>query len=169
MKARTPRRRSERRVSAGGVVYRVENGLIEAALCGRLKPLKWSLPKGTPNKSESLEETALREVQEETGLEVRIEAPIGNISYWFVDPESRTNCEKTVHFFLMSQTGGSTDLHDFEFDRVQWFPWDGALRSLTYPSEVDVLQRALKLIRAREPQETGSHGKGMAVGGDACD
>ena len=150
MKVRQPRRRVERHVSAGGVVYKVEDGFVQAALCGRAVPVKWSLPKGTPNKGESLEETALREVQEETGLEVQIETSIGNISYWFVSPQNSANCGKTVHFFLMNHTGGSTDLHDLEFDQVRWFYWQDALKSLTYANEVDVLQRALKIIRAKD-------------------
>ena len=89
MREQKPKRRVERHVSAGGVVYRLTNGEIEAVLCGRSDPLRWSLPKGTPDKGESLEETALREVREETGLEVVIEAALGNINYWFVTAVTR--------------------------------------------------------------------------------
>jgi len=138
------------------VVYRILDGRLEAALCGRSVPVKWSLPKGTPNKGESLEETALREVQEETGLEVQIEAPIGSINYWFVSPQSRANCSKTVHFFLMNHTGGSMDLHDPEFDEVQWFPGDEALKSLTYANEANVLEKALNLVREKDPRKRAS-------------
>ena len=77
MNERGVRRRVERPVSAGGVVYRVVDGKIEAVLCGRIDTGRWSLPKGTPDPGETLERTALREVREETGLEVAIEAPIG--------------------------------------------------------------------------------------------
>lgn len=143
------KRRVEKHVSAGGVVYRVVNGAIETVLCGRRDPQRWSLPKGTPDTGESLEETALREVREETGLEVAIEEPVGNINYWFTIPKDRVNCDKTVHFYLMAHRGGSTDLHDPEFDLVEWFPSEQALKSLTYPNEVKVMERALAIIKRR--------------------
>ena len=96
-----------------------------------------------------MEETALREVREETGLEVRIQESIKSIDYWFADRESDVKYHKTVHFYLMVPTGGDTDRHDPEFDVVKWFPWDEALKSLTYANETEVLKRALELISKR--------------------
>ncbi len=149
MKERGTKRRVERPVSAGGVVYSVLDGEIRTVLCGRRDPLRWSLPKGTPDEGESLEETALREVREETGLEVAIEAPIGDISYWFVTPDDRVQCNKTVHFYLMAHKGGATDHHDPEFDEVRWFPSEEAVRSLAYANEARVMEKALAMIRGR--------------------
>ena len=146
MKGRGTNRRVERLVSAGGVVYDVADGKIGMVLCGRLTPMRWSLPKGTPDKGESLEQTALREVREETGLDVAMEAPIGSINYWFVAPNDRVSCNKTVHFYLMKHQGGSTDRHDPEFDEVRWFSSEEALRSLTHANEVKVLEKALDMI-----------------------
>ena len=141
--------RVEKHVSAGGVVYRVVNGAIETVLCGRKGPQQWSLPKGTPDSGESLEETALREVREETGLEITIEEPVGKINYWFTTPTNQVKCDKTVHFYLMSHKGGSTDHHDAEFDQVEWFPSEQALTILTYAKEVDVMEKALTIIKQR--------------------
>ena len=135
----------ERLVSAGGVVVRNGPGGVEVVLCGRREPERWSLPKGTPDVGESLEETAIREVQEETGLKVAIEAPLGSITYWFVRPEDRCRCHKTVHFYLMAPQGGALDRHDPEFDVVRWFPTEEALRVITYPNEVKVVEKALTL------------------------
>ena len=149
MKGRGTNRRVERHGSAGGVVYRVIDGNIETPLCGRREPKRWSLAKGTPDKGESLEETALREVREETGLEVAIEAPIGTINYWFVAPVDRVRCNKTVHFYLMAYKGGCTDQHDPEFDEVKWFSSQEALKSLTYANEARVMEKALAMIRER--------------------
>jgi 8-oxo-dGTP pyrophosphatase MutT (NUDIX family) len=141
--------RIEEPVSAGGVVYRVVDGQIETVLCGRDNPIRWSLAKGTPDPGETLEETAAREVREETGLEVQIQKPIKSIDYWFADRENDVRFHKTVHFYLMVPTGGDTDQHDPEFDVVQWFPSDVAVKTLAYTNEAEVLKRALELISER--------------------
>lgn len=104
----------------------------------------WALPKGTPSSGESMEETALRETAEESGLTVEIEAPIGPISYVFV--RGSTRYFKTVHFFLMHPIGGDTADHDHEFDEVRWVPLPEALRLMTYPTERSVVERAERLL-----------------------
>ena len=93
----------------------------------------WSLPKGTPNEGESIEQTALREVAEETGLEVRIIEPMGAIEYWFV--LAGTRYHKTVHYFVMTVDGGDLSAHDHEFDEVRWFDLAEAERVLSFESE----------------------------------
>ena len=142
----TTRGRVEHHTSAGGVVCRVRDGVLEAVLCGRDYPRKWSLPKGTPEEGESVEETALREVAEETGLQVAIDAPVGSITYWFMLPRDGVRCRKVVHYFLMRATGGSTEEHDAEFDEVRWFPVDEALSVMQYPNEVRTLERAMAAL-----------------------
>ena len=135
-----------RDVSAGGVVYRRagDEGPIEVALVGRLRPKRWALPKGTPEVGETLEGTAVREVGEETGLLVRIEQPLDQIQYWFVWGGVRHF--KTVHFYLMEMVGGDTANHDGEYDVVEWFPIGEALRRLSYPNEARVVDRALQVL-----------------------
>ena len=142
--------RVERHVSAGGVVYREAGAGVEVALCGRAAATTWSLPKGTPDAGERVEETALREVREETGLEAAIERPLGHIEYWFHAPERGARCHKRVYFFLMRATGGSVANHDAEFDAVEWFPLERAAALLTYPNEADVLNRALAPVSAHD-------------------
>ncbi len=134
-------------VSAGGVVYRKHEGRLEVVLCGRTGPGTWNLPKGTPNDGETIEETALREVREETGLEVEIEAPLGHIEYWFSRPARRIH--KRVYFYLMSERGGAFSDHDPEFDVVEWFAVDEAPNYLTFPTDVDVVRRALDSLESR--------------------
>ena len=144
------RPRVEKPVSSGGVVYRWTQDELQVVLCGRDEPVRWSLAKGTPDPGESLEETALREVQEETGLEPEIEDRIRSIDYWFTNKDSEVRYHKTVHFYLMRAVGGHTSLHDPEFDVVQWFPYEEALNRLAYPNEADVLRQAFDLIAQRE-------------------
>ena len=149
LNAKKYRGRVERPVSAGGVVYRQRAGRVEVALCGRREPPRWSLPKGTPDQGETIEQTALREVREETGLKVALEEPIGSIQYWFKQPPGPTRFNKTVYFYLMSCHGGSVDDHDYEFDEVEWVPIEEARRKLTYANEVGILGSALDLIQKR--------------------
>ncbi len=134
----------ERAVSAGGVVYRRKNGSIEVILCGRTADGIWGLPKGGPNPGESLEEAAVREVREETGLEVVIQEKIGLIEYWFAREGVRYH--KFVHHYLMRATGGSTEDHDWEYDRVDWFSVEEACKTLTYRNDVDVVRKAFALV-----------------------
>jgi 8-oxo-dGTP pyrophosphatase MutT (NUDIX family) len=103
--------------------------------------VSWTLPKGTPSRDETTEQTALREVAEETGLEVRIVAPVGAIDYFFTQGGGRIH--KTVHFFLMEPTGGSLEQHDHEFDDVRWVPLEEARTLLTFPTEREILEQAL--------------------------
>lgn len=140
-------------VSAGGVVYRLEDQSIEIVLCGLIKPNRWSLPKGTPNEGETIIQTAIREAQEETGLMVEAEESIGSINYWFTSKDTRSHINKTVHFYLMNTTGGSTDDHDFEFDLVEWFNVETAMQQLTFQNEIRILQQAVNILGQRSKRE----------------
>ena len=114
-------------------------------LCGRKAPPLWALPKGTPEPGETQEQVALREVNEETGLQVQVEGFIESIEYWFVRPPDGVRVHKTVHFYLMSATGGDLSLHDREFDDVRWFPADQAVSAMTYEGEVRVVEKGLTM------------------------
>jgi 8-oxo-dGTP pyrophosphatase MutT (NUDIX family) len=139
--------RVEPALSAGGVVFRIGELGPEIVLCGRTYESLWALPKGTPERGESIEETAEREVREETGLGVRIVASLGIIEYGFVRQAQGVRFEKTVHHFLMAPDGtGATDLHDREYDRVEWFAAEEALRIMTHHNEREVVRRALAAI-----------------------
>jgi len=143
--------RSARATSAGGVVHRSVADRQEIVVVHRRAPVLWALPKGTPDSGETLEETALREAREETGLEVEIEATISSIRHYFV--RGSTRFHKTVHFFLMRAVGGAIELHDEEFDEVRWASVPEALALLTHATERSVVERALKLIEEAEAVE----------------
>ena len=132
-------------VSAGGVVLRTGENGGEVVLCGRGRPMAWVLPKGTPDPGETRVETALREVREETGLEVEIDRPLDSIEYRFVRPSDRALCHKTVYYYLMSATGGDTSRHDHEFDEVRWFPVQEARGTMTYGNEAKIVEKGFAL------------------------
>lgn len=130
--------------SAGGIVLRDAPDGHEIVLGKRRRErdgVTWSLPKGTPKAGESKEETALREVSEETGLEVRIVAPVGDVRYWFVQRGRRIH--KTVHYFLMEATGGDLAAHDHEFDEVRWVLLVDAEGLMSFASERKVVADGL--------------------------
>jgi 8-oxo-dGTP pyrophosphatase MutT (NUDIX family) len=126
------------------VVHRTVDGEIEILIVHRRAPVLWALPKGTPDSGETIEETALRETREETGIEVEIEAPISAIRYFFV--RGTTRFHKTVHFFLMRPVGGAIELHDGEFDEVRWAPVGEALALMNHATERSVVERAVALL-----------------------
>jgi 8-oxo-dGTP pyrophosphatase MutT (NUDIX family) len=126
-------------VAAGGVVLREGERGTEVVIAGREG--MWVLPKGTPDRDEQIEQTATREVREETGLDVRIVRPLGTIEYWFALPGRRVH--KTVHFFLMEPLGGDVSRHDHEYEEVRWVPAEEARRLLTFDTYRTMLDRAL--------------------------
>ncbi|MDP9298994.1 MAG: NUDIX hydrolase [Actinomycetota bacterium] len=143
--ARSPVRRE---VSAGGVVYRRDGQSIEVVLASRRTrrgDLAWGLAKGGIEEGESLEDAAIREVREETGIEAVVEASLGDTRYFYVWEEIRIR--KTVHFFLMRATGGDPAERDDEMEEIRWFPIERALKRAAYRGEREVLGRALELLR----------------------
>jgi len=136
-------------MSAGGVVYRRSDDRIEVVLVARPSQQLWALPKGTPEPGESVEATAIREVGEETGLEVRVEREIGSIHYWYAVPEERVRVRKVVHHFLMTATGGDVGRHDHEYDVVEWMDIQEAMARMSYQNERSIVERAEALIRER--------------------
>jgi 8-oxo-dGTP pyrophosphatase MutT (NUDIX family) len=142
-----PPLRTARATSAGGVVHRTLAGRTEVVLVRRHVPPLWALPKGTPSAGETLEETAIRETREESGLAVAVEEPIRSIVYFFV--RGRTRFHKTVHFFLMRPIGGDLSEHDHEFDEVRWVQLEEALQLMTHATERTVVERAAELLASR--------------------
>jgi 8-oxo-dGTP pyrophosphatase MutT (NUDIX family) len=130
-------------VSAGGVVYRRSDDGVEVILASRRTrrgDLAWGLAKGGIEGDESMEDAAVREVREETGIEAVIEDSLGDTKYMYVWEDVRIR--KTVHFFLMRATGGDVDDRDDEMEEVRWFPLDRAMKRAAYRGERDVLRRA---------------------------
>ena len=141
---------TEQAVSAGGVVFRRVASTIEVVLVSRQREQLWTLPKGTPDPGESIQETALREVREETGLEIAILEALGEVRYSFTSRAGH-RVDKVVHHFLMEPIGGRFEDHDEEFDYVGWYDVHEAQRRLTHRNQLHILDRAVELIAMREP------------------
>jgi 8-oxo-dGTP pyrophosphatase MutT (NUDIX family) len=143
------RLRSALATSAGGIVVSFERDRPSLVVGMRRRArdaVTWTLPKGTPDPGETVEETALREVAEETGLEVRILEPLPSIEYDFV--QDGTRIHKTVHYFLMEPIGGDLARHDHEFERVRWVPFDEAGGLLSFATERELVATAGERVAA---------------------
>jgi 8-oxo-dGTP pyrophosphatase MutT (NUDIX family) len=134
--------------SAGGLV--LDRRRAQAAVIGRLDrggKLLWSLPKGHIEPGETAEQTAVREVAEETGIDSRVLHPLGTIDYWFVAEDRRVH--KTVHHFLLEAMGGELSDEDVEVTEVAWVPLGELEELLAYADERRLVRRASELLTAR--------------------
>ena len=153
------RLRSATATSAGGIVLSTIAGRPALVVGlrrrdGDRRRATWTLPKGTPDPGETIEETALREVEEETGLRVRIIEPLSSISYVFV--QSGVRIDKTVHYWLMEPIGGDLALHDHEFERVRWVTFEEAASLLTFDSERALVSSAPQRLTQPSATTAGS-------------
>jgi 8-oxo-dGTP diphosphatase len=133
--------------SAGGIAYKREGNQTVILVSQHSGHHGWVFPKGFIGREvkETKEEAAVREVKEETGIEAEIEKPLDPVTYWYVfEGEKR---KKTVYYFIMKATGGNTEDHDWEMEKVEWLPKDQVLDRLTYPSDKQVWKEASKLIK----------------------
>lgn len=129
--------------SAGGVVYKFEDGILKILLIITKNGKVWSLPKGIVEKNESPEKAAIREIKEETGVDGEIIDEVGEVSYWFIHENEKYF--KRVKYFLVKYTGGDIN-PDEEVDTAQWLSPSLSLEKLTYKSDREILKKALEKI-----------------------
>jgi 8-oxo-dGTP diphosphatase len=149
----------KREFSAGGIIFRtvrsegsgdsqVLNNLGQVLLINNeaLKdPTKsyWGFPKGHLNSGEKSQDAAVREVKEETGLEVEIVEKIGDHKYVFTFQGEKIF--KVVTMFLMKLTGGELKIQTDELLDAQWFEVEEALKKLSFSQDKAMLKKALEL------------------------
>jgi 8-oxo-dGTP pyrophosphatase MutT (NUDIX family) len=127
-----------RETSYGGVVVRGDEVLVITPIGKRRVT---GLPKGGPNPGERPEETAAREVREETGVTATVREFLGDVNYWYRRGGRRVY--KTVHFYLFDFVSGSTEDHDHEVEEARWIPLAEAAGALSYPGERALIERVL--------------------------
>ncbi|HET6614252.1 MAG TPA: NUDIX domain-containing protein [Dehalococcoidia bacterium] len=106
---------------------------------------RWQLPKGWVEADESQEQTAIREVREEAGVEAELVGKLDSIEYWYrstYDPGEPVRVHKFVHFYLLRYLRGSTEDHDHEVQEARFVEIGEALRLLAFPSERKVVEMA---------------------------
>jgi 8-oxo-dGTP pyrophosphatase MutT (NUDIX family) len=137
----------KREFSAGGVVVRrLQGRWWLAAIRPAGKPEgTWALPKGLISPGDPPEETALREVAEETGIEGRLEEKLGDVKYVYTWEGERIF--KIVSFFLIryrrGRIGNLPPEHAHEVAEARWLPLDEAPRLLAYKGEREMAAKAL--------------------------
>jgi len=137
--------------SAGGVVFRKNNGKLEILVAQHSYHHGWVFPKGLIGdkehlKGEKKEDTAIREVEEETGAIARIVQELEKVTYWYKF-EGET-VKKTVYYFVMEYVGGDITKHDWEMEDVEFIPANKVMERLTYKSDKKVFEKALPIIES---------------------
>jgi 8-oxo-dGTP pyrophosphatase MutT (NUDIX family) len=142
-----PEAEPERDFSAGGVVVRDgEVAVIVPFKRGPGGERVLGLPKGHPDGAETAEQAASREVREETGLEVELIEPLGEIAYRHRRGEREV--DKRVRFFLFAYRAGSLADHDHEIEEARWMPLAQAAQALSFEGEREMVRRAMSRIAA---------------------
>lgn len=135
--------RTERATSAGGVVVDERGNLLMIARRSPAGKIQWTLPKGLVEPGESPEETAVREVGEETGVSAEITGPPKTIDYWFVWKPDDARYHKFVHYFPMRTTAEPRREPDGEAESVEWVAPADALTRASFANERAVLADVL--------------------------
>lgn len=129
-----PRTTEELVRAAGGLIVRLTtDGSLEVAIVHRPLRVDWSFPKGKVEPGETLEECAVREVLEETGMHCRLGPFVGHTEY-----RDRADRPKVVAYWTMVVEDGEF-APGREVDELRWVDLGEAARVLTYDRDRDLL------------------------------
>ncbi len=139
------RRGDEQERSAGGVVVRGDEAIVIVPTRRGAQGQKvLALPKGHVDPGETPDQTALREVREEAGVEATIVEKLGDVRYFYQRGGKRIF--KRVTFYLLAYRSGSLEDHDDEVEEARWMPLAEAVKALSYDGEREMAARALSAI-----------------------
>ncbi|WP_422660316.1 NUDIX hydrolase [Paenibacillus sp. EC2-1] len=138
---------NRKEISAGGVVYRQKDGVLQIQLI-QDRYGKTSLAKGKMEAGETIEQTALREIWEETGIVGKIISPVDIIAYRYNHPEYGV-VDKEVHYYLVEAEEGTLKAQVEEINDVEWYEphtaWQKQRQS-GYDNNDIILRKALELL-----------------------
>ena len=134
--------------SAGGITYKKEDSKLFILVSQHSAHHGWVFPKGLigdKTKGESKEITAVREVEEETGIKAEIEKAVKPVSYWYVWQGEKK--KKTVYYFIMKFVSGDFEKRDMEMENVEWLVEKEVENRLTYKADKEAWAEARNLIK----------------------
>ena len=133
--------------SAGGIVFREDNGQVAVLVTQSSAHDGWIFPKGHLEHGETSSDAALREVKEETGVDARILERVGTIRYGF--RVRGRQIAKTALFYLMEYIGGKTSDESPEVRAVTWVPLGQVAGTLSFANEAGLWAKAQGLLKQR--------------------
>ena len=128
--------------SCGAIVFRKYHGNTEILLVRHLKAGHWSFPKGHMEAGETEEETARREIKEETGLDVLLDTGFRET----VTYSPKRNTKKTVVYFVGMATSHELVPQKEEISQLRWLEIDQANAALTYDNDKAIVSKAKAFI-----------------------
>ena len=128
--------------SCGAVVFNEEKGERQFLLIRNRRSAHWGFPKGHIEPGETKEETAIREVLEETGLNIEIVRGFVKNSEYIIQGK----IEKSVSIFLGKTTEFDYKLQEEEIEECGWYTYNDALRILNYENDKYILTEAAKFF-----------------------
>ena len=131
--------------SCGAIVFRRFHGNIQILLIKHINSGHWSFPKGHIENNETETETAVREIKEETGIDVNIDPTFReSVSYF---PKKDT--QKVVVYFIAQAKNFQYKPQEDEISEIRWVDIGYAKQILTYENDKTIVNRALKAIKSR--------------------
>lgn len=123
--------------SCGAIVIQGEKILVIQQAAGH-----WGFPKGHVEDGETEVETAIREIKEETNLDVEIDE-----SHRYVEHYSpKEGVEKDVVLFVAKMIGGEIKAQEEEVQKIKWLSYEEAIQTITYDNSRSVLKEAWKKL-----------------------
>ncbi|MBI4036560.1 NUDIX domain-containing protein [Candidatus Daviesbacteria bacterium] len=132
----------KREFSAGGIVFNKKGQVL---LTKHSTNHHWGFPKGLIEEGHKSEETALREVKEEGGVEAKILGKVGYSKYIYTFNNEKIF--KVVTYFLMEYISGDPKDHDWEMEEAGWYELDEALKKLEFKGDQELLQKAKSILK----------------------
>lgn len=133
---------------AGGIVFNDQGAVL---LVRNYKPAKnvdyWGFPKGHVDPGESEDDTARREVEEETGITAEIDRKVADVRYVMGKDDDGGDIYKNVAFFRMRVVGGELKYEEAELAAADWFVVEDARDKITYNNDKELLEKAINANR----------------------